>query len=187
MIAYKGFNKNLACTLGRGTYQYEVGKTYREDNAQCVNSGFHCVEEPIEVLRWYGDKTSRYCIVDAGGDINEDGCERIACTEMTILKEISLEQLGALECEWLRMHPEREYSNKVSRNTGQAKENGIVVVRGKNPRAKGEIGAAIFLLKEGKGTNEIISMGAYRVDGTEYVPGIFYNVEGRPVRCARKN
>ena len=24
MIAYKGFNKELSCTMGRGTYQYQV-------------------------------------------------------------------------------------------------------------------------------------------------------------------
>lgn len=53
MIAYKGFNKDLACTLGNGTFRYEIGKTYTESEAKCANTGFHCVEEPIEVLRWY--------------------------------------------------------------------------------------------------------------------------------------
>ena len=78
MIAYKGFNKDLACTLGKGTFQYVVGKTYREDAAKCVKTGFHCVEEPIEVLRWYSGNTARYCIVEAKGDINEDGNDKIA-------------------------------------------------------------------------------------------------------------
>ena len=30
MIAYKGFNKDLTCTMGKGSFQYEVGKTYKD-------------------------------------------------------------------------------------------------------------------------------------------------------------
>lgn len=182
MIAYKGFNKDLACTRGRGTFQYQIGQTYKEDKAQCVSTGFHCVEEPIEVLRWYSSDTSRYCIVEAGGDVNEDGLDKIACTEITILKEITLEQLGILECEWLMKHPEREFSAHVKKETGRAGKNGIVVVRGKNPKAVGDLGSTIFLLKEGKGTREIISAGAYRIDGENYMPDTYYNAEGRQVK-----
>lgn len=187
MIAYKGFNKDLACTMGHGTFQYQIGKTYKEDKAQCASTGFHCVEEPIEVRRWYSSNTSRFCIVNAGGDVHEDGLNKISCTEMTILREITLEQLGALECEWLRLHPEREYSNEVKHGTGRAGKNDIVIVRGKNPKAAGDIGSTLFLLKEGKGTKEIISAGAYRIDGVNYLPEIYYNAEGRQVKCERKN
>lgn len=183
MIAYKGFNKNLACTMGKGTFQYQVGQTYKEKQAECASTGFHCVEEPIEVLQWY--KNGRYCIVEALGDVHEDGNERISCSEMKILKEISLEQLGALECEWMRTHPERSYSKEVRRNTGEAEQEGIVVVRGKDPRAAGGLGATIFLLKEQSG--EIVAAGAYKIDGSEYLPGMYYNVEGRKVRCRKMN
>ena len=69
MICYKGFNQNLCCTMGRGTMQYEVGKTYTAESAKTASTGLHCVEEPIEVLRWY--PVGRYCIVAAEGDINE--------------------------------------------------------------------------------------------------------------------
>ena len=55
MIAYKGFNKDLTCTMGKGRFQYEVGKSYKEDSAKCASTGFHCTEEPIEVLSWYGN------------------------------------------------------------------------------------------------------------------------------------
>ncbi len=187
MIAYKGFNKDLACTMGHGTFQYQVGQTYKEDKAQCANTGFHCTEEPLEVREWYYNDNSRYCIVIAAGDVHEDGLNKISCTEMTILREITLEQLGILECEWLINHPEREYSDQVEKDTGRAGKNGIVVVRGKNPKASGEIGSTIFLLKEGKGTKEIISAGAYRIDGVIYLPDTYYNAEGRQVKCGRKN
>lgn len=178
MIAYKGFNSNLACTLGKGTFQYEVGKTYIEEKAQCVNSGFHCVEQPIEVLRWYRGGKSRYCIVNAGGDVHEDGNDRISCTELTILKEITLEQIGILECQWIMDHPERVCSVYVEKDCGHAKEGDIVVVRGKQPKASGEMGTTIFLLREGKGTKKIVDAGAYKIDGINYMPGKQYDVKG---------
>lgn len=179
MIAYKGFNKNLACTMGKGTFQYEVGKTYEEEEAKCASTGFHCVEEPIEVLRWYSGKDARYCIVEAAGDINEDGNERISCTKMTILKEIDLRQLGALECKWMLEHPERQYSNEVKRNEGIAPKDGIVVVRGKHPKAEGDIGSTIYLVKEADG--EIVHIGIYEIDGENHKPNVYYRVDGR--RC----
>lgn len=180
MIAYKGFNKDLVCTRGKGSYQYEVGKTYKENTAKCASTGFHCVEEPIEVLTWYRGKDARYCVVNAGGDVHEDGDDRISCTEMKILKEITLQQLGALECRWIQEHPERKYSSHVVKNSGTAEKDGIVIVRGKNPKAAGALGATIFLLKEGK-AGVITEAGAYEIDGKEFLPDVFYRVDGR--RC----
>ena len=181
MIAYKGFNKDLACTLGKSIYKYEVGKTYREDSAKCASTGFHCVEEPIEVLTWYSGKTARYCIVNAGGDVHEDGYDRISCTEMTILREVTLQQLGALECKWIQEHPERNNSKHIKKNEGTADAKEIVVVRGKNPKAAGTLGSTIFLLKEKRGEKTIEEIGAYEIDGKDFLPNVFYRVDGR--RC----
>lgn len=186
MIAYKGFNKDLVCTMGKGSYQYEVGKTYKEDSAQCASTGFHCVEEPIEVLTWYSQDTSRYCIVNAGGDVHEDGDERISCTEMTILKEIDLQILGVLECKWIQNHPDRKESRHIKRNEGFA-EKGIVIVRGKNPKAAGRLGTTIFLLKEKKGEKTIEKIGVYEIDGVEYLPEVYYRADGRRCRCGKRS
>ena len=41
MIAYKGFNKDLTCTMGKGRFQYEVGKSYKEDSAKCASRMIH--------------------------------------------------------------------------------------------------------------------------------------------------
>lgn len=186
MIAYKGFNKDLICTMGKGQFQYEVGKTYKEDVAKCASTGFHCVEEPIEVLTWYSNENSRYCIVEAGGDVHEDGMERISCTEMTILKEIDLQILGVLECKWIQNHPDRKESRHIKKNEGFA-NSGIVIVRGKNPKAAGHLGTTIFLLKEKKGEKTIEEVGVYEIDGKEYLPDVYYRVDGRECRCGRKN
>lgn len=186
MIAYKGFNKDLVCTMGKGQYQYEVGKTYKEENAQCANTGFHCVEEPVEVLSWYSAPDARFCIVNAGGDVHEDGHERISCTEMTILKEVTLQQIGALECKWLQDHPDRAGSRHVKRDKGTA-TSGIVIVRGKNPKAAGKTGTTIFLLKEKKGEKTIEEVGIYEIDGKEYLQDVYYRVDGRRCRCEKRS
>lgn len=187
MIAYKGFNKDLVCTMGKGQFQYEVGQTYTEDTAKCASTGFHCVEEPIETLSWYKGNGSRYCIVDAGGDVHEDGDKRISCTQMKVLREVTLRQLGMLECKWLMEHPERVYSRQVKRNEGVAENDSIVVVRGKNPRAAGAPGATLFLLKEVKGGKEIEAAGVFEIDGENYLPDVYYKVDGRRYRCAKKS
>ena len=41
MIVYKGMRGNMTCTMGKGIYQYEVGKTYREEQSKAANTGFH--------------------------------------------------------------------------------------------------------------------------------------------------
>lgn len=181
MLAYKGFDKDLVCTRGKGRFQYEVGKKYVEKEAKCANTGFHCCEEPIEVLKWYSGKNARFCIVKAEGDIHEDGSDKISCTEMTIVREVTLQQLGALECGWIQKHPERAASQQVKRNSGTASEGDIVVVRGKNPKAAGAAGATVFLLKEKRDGKEIEEVGIYEIDGKEFLPNVYYRVDGR--RC----
>jgi hypothetical protein len=187
MIAYKGFNADLTCTRGNGKFQYEIGKTYTEDEAKCAHTGFHCVEEPIEVLRWYSGNGARYCEVEISGDIHEDGDDKISATEMTILKELTLEQIALQECKWIIEHPARKCSSKVLRNEGEALADDVVIVRGKNPKAKGEMGAVLFVMREVTGTPQIDIVGVIRIDGKVYKPDTWYNANGRAVRCRRKS
>jgi hypothetical protein len=187
MIAYQGFNKDLACTQGKGTFQYEVGQTYKEDSAKCADTGFHCVEEPIEVLRWYSGNGARYCEVEISGDIHEDGADKISCTEMTLRRELTLEEIGILECRWIMEHPARKCSSKVLRNVGKAGKGEIVIVRGKHPKAKGGIGSVLFILKERTGTPQIEAVGVFLVDDGCYKPDTWYNVDGRAVRCRKES
>lgn len=184
MIAYKGFNADMTCTLGNGSFQYETGKTYKEDTAKCANTGFHCCEEPIEVLNWYSGKTCRYCIVEASGDINEDGHDKISCTQMTLIKEISKKTLAILECQWMLEHPDRKYSNQVQKKWGTAEKDDVVIVRGRNPEAAGELGSTIFLCKEDKAGN-ITQIGVYEIDGVNYKPDVFYRADGRRSECKK--
>lgn len=83
MIAYKGFHSGLVC---RG-YQFVMGLNVTEQ-ANCAADGFHCAEDPLDCLTYYSNmEHSEYCLVNAGGDVDEDGSDsNISCTELTILK-----------------------------------------------------------------------------------------------------
>lgn len=182
MIAYKGFSKNLTAKLGKGEFQFKMHETVEEKEAKCANTGFHCAEEPLDVLSYYNGKEDRYCIVRAEGDIHEDACgSRISCTKITLLKEISLRELAMEECVFLYKHPNREYNHLVQKEKGEVINN-FVIVRGKNPIAKGKIGTALFYLQEKEESSEIVGIGVYEVDGKEKMEGIYYDIRGNEVR-----
>ena len=120
MRAIKAFNRNLQATLGSGVMTMEAGKTYREKEAKCAHNGFHCAENPLCALGYYNNMDSRFFIVEAGGDINQDGNgTRISCTELTLIKEITRIQLAALACEYIRKYPDRK---KMKRTCVKIKE-----------------------------------------------------------------
>lgn len=64
MLAYKGFNSKLQCTPSGKTFQYEVGKSYEEPEADLCSKGFHACEMPLDVFSYYPPSSSRYCEVD---------------------------------------------------------------------------------------------------------------------------
>lgn len=47
MRVYKGFNKKIQAKHGKGTFQYEKGKTYKEEKSKTRSTGFHPRERPL--------------------------------------------------------------------------------------------------------------------------------------------
>ena len=95
IIAYKGMNADMTC---RGK-QYEVGKTYHEDKADCCHAGMHACENPLDVLHYYPLSDGiRIFKVKCGGDISrEDGKDtKLACTELTVEAEIKIADMVKL-------------------------------------------------------------------------------------------
>ena len=91
---YKGFDKDLKC---RG-FQYEVGKEYSTDKAVACETGFHCCENPFDVLTYYapcGDDgtQNRFCEVEADGDMDKSNEDKICCTHLKVKAEIGLQGL----------------------------------------------------------------------------------------------
>lgn len=87
IIAYKAMDKNMMC---RGK-QYEVGKTYHEDKADCCHAGMHACENPFDVLHYYPLMDSlRFFEVECGGNVDKGGeNSKLACTELTVKGEVN--------------------------------------------------------------------------------------------------
>ena len=87
IIAYKAMDKNMQC---RGK-QYEVGKTYHEDKADCCNAGMHACENPLDVLHYYPLRDSpRFFEVECGGSVDKSKKNsKLACTELTVKGEVN--------------------------------------------------------------------------------------------------
>lgn len=97
IISYKGFEEDLKC---RG-FQYEIGKEYEVRRAELCSAGFHACENPIDVFNYYNMVDSRFCIVEQYGDIDKSMYDtKMASTKIKIVKEVSLEDLVYIICNW---------------------------------------------------------------------------------------
>lgn len=179
ITAYKAFNKNLTCTRGKGTFQYEEGKWFEEPEANCRKNGFHCAENPLDCLTYYGNmEESVYYLVLADGDINEDGNDsKISCTRIKLVKRLDKERFVMHAMQYLYQHPERE-SGRVEADRGTA-ERDFVIVRGKNPAARGKTGTILGLLKEAEGSRQIEEMAVYMAGEQGIEPMAWYGIDGR--------
>lgn len=156
MIAYKGFAKDLTATLGRGIYKFKLGETVKEESSKTIRSGFHCCENPFECLTYYPlGCGNRYFQVEAAGNIDEDGGERIACTELTLLKELSLKEFAGYGMMYMVQHPMREKWKQKGTHiivTGDAavanETEDIAIARGVRPVVKGAECSILGLILE---------------------------------------
>lgn len=192
MRAYKGFNANLTCTKGNGTYQYEPGETYHTDASQTARTGFHCCENPVDCLCWYGlplqsqihADGSRIFVVEAEGDIDEID-DKIACTQLTLVKELRLKTLVLEIVRYIINHPLRDWEGKgklyeIEKDIAEALEGGFAVSRGVNPKVKGEKGAVVAVIVEHpENAEEFIDANIGEV-GVDLEPGLWYTlIDGR--------
>lgn len=173
MIAYKGFAPGLIC---RG-YQFSMGLNVTE-KANCAANGFHCAENPLDCLSYYGQiDQSEYYLVNAGGDLDEDGTDtKIACTELTIIKQLRPEELFLLGLAYMVDHPLLHWSSQVHHDHAQAYR-GYAVVRGIDPIAKGKLGDILAYAKENTHGDKIVQVTLARVDGKKIFPDTWYDVD----------
>lgn len=162
MKAYKGFNSKLTSQCGDGKAKncvFKPGETKKVDKSKTARNGFHCCENPFECLRWYPlGNGNRHFIVEAAGDIDEDNDERIACTQITLVKEMSVLELALEGMTYIINHPDRKdwvqtHSHCcVMRDEAKADaEEAIAIARGENPKVKGPEGSILGLVKETDG------------------------------------
>ncbi len=175
MRAFKGFHHDLTC-LG---YQFKEDGVNRTEKANCRQNGFHCAENPLDCLFYYSNwRKSVYYEVEAAGDLDEDDMDsKISCTEMRLVRRLSLEQLLLAAAAYMVEHPKRSWNRRVCRETCITYD-GFGVVRGKNPRASGKAGDILVILKEEPDSPEIEEIALLKIDQKQYYPDRYYDVYG---------
>ena len=175
MLAYKGFNSKLQCTPSGKTFQYEVGKSYEEPEADLCSKGFHACEMPLDVFSYYPPSSSRYCEVDLE-DIKDQKSNdsKLVGKKIHIKAEIGLSGiinagvkfiLGKVKwsgenssagdrsgasatgyCSGASATGYRSGAMAVGNNcSADAGKNSVACVVGDNGKCKGEIGAGLAL------------------------------------------
>ena len=176
MYVYKMFNPGLVCR----DYQFKEGVNECE-HATCARNGFHAAENPLDCLSYYSDFEKSECwLCYADGEVHEDGSDsKISCTRLEILRRLGKVEYLAEALRYMIRHPKRPWSSHVEINHGSVHSNGMVIVRGQEPLARGtRVGDLLALAKEAPGTGEVIEVGLYRIDGEELKPGVYYDIRG---------
>ncbi|MBQ8559074.1 MAG: hypothetical protein IJ439_03715 [Tyzzerella sp.] len=156
MIGYKGFTKNLTAALGKGNFKFELGKTYEETASKTMRTGFHFTENPFDCLAYYPlGSSNRYVQIEAEGSIDEDETERVSCTKITLLNELTIKELAGYGMMYMVQHPMRKNWQQsktllsVKENEAEANQKGaIAIARGPHPVVKGAEGSILGLILE---------------------------------------
>lgn len=175
-LAYKGFDLDLSC---RGL-KFKTDGWNEEPEANCVKNGFHCAENPLDCLSYYRNMDKAvYYIVAVDGDVDEDGNDsKIACTRMKLVKPLNRLEFVAHALKYMQLHPYSPDSNNVIREKGEVSFNHFVIVRGKDPVAKGNAGDIIAFCKEDIDSKRIVDMDMWEVDGESILPDVWYDMNG---------
>ena len=187
---YKGFDKNLKCR----DFQYEIGKEYREENADLCKKGFHACENPLDTFGYYAPGNgSRYCEVELD-EVSEqkDGSTTKRCGKVIkIGAELDVAGICKAHFEYVTARCDPAKSNAAgdkeaasagswgSASAGEsgsasAGENGIACCRG--GKVKGGKGCVICCA-ELNYDGENIGFAAAIVDGEKIKEDTWYTVE----------
>lgn len=191
IIAYKGMDKNMRC---RGK-QYEVGKTYTEDKADCCRAGMHACENPLDVLHYYPLKDSpRFFEVECGGSFDKsEEDSKLACTELTVKSELNFAGLvkATVAVVFKRVQGKKTFSSGYSSTAGtsgdsstaaatglfcKAESKGaasIAVANGYESKARGAMGDYLVLTEYDSNLNLVCAKMA-QVDGNQIKPNVWY-------------
>ena len=138
MKAFKGFNKDLTC---RG-FQYKVGETYEEENAELCHAGFHACESPVACLQHYNPATSVYHEVELEEVSNEkDTDTKRVGKKITIGAEIGIPEICRLTFEYVKEHCTNE-NNAEAGKPATAGEYGAATAGNRGAATAGNRGAA---------------------------------------------
>ena len=182
MRTYKGFTEDLKATYGNGIFQYEPGKTYREEKSKTRSTGFHAAEYLPDCMMWYGlNDKSRFFLCESGGSIDEeDGCSMVVSTELTLIKELDLLDIAGHTMMYMIEHPQRKWISTVGgvMITNDAAHTGagtlLAIARGERPIVYGIEGTAVGWVLESE--ENIIAAKVGIVGQSGIKPGVKYTI-----------
>ena len=197
MKAYKGFKNNMTC---RG-FQYEEGKEYHEERAECCDTGFHACEYPLDCFKYYEPADSVYHEVEQTGDIDKsDEDSKVASTEIKIGAKIGIPGLVQAAIEYTSKRCEKKAENHntgyrgASSNTGNCGAsfstgeestsyagcvNSVAAALGLNAKAKGVKGAYIICAEfeaDNDANYRIKGIQLHQVDGEKIKEETYYQL-----------
>ena len=161
MRAFKGFNKDLTC---RG-YQYEEGKEFHTERAECCDTGFHACEYPLDCFGYYDPAHSVFHEVELSGEMDKSRDNTKACaTDIKIGARLSIAGLVKMAIDFTMSKVNKEAGSDERHGFASATGNcgassatgykgassvsdptGVAVAWGHEARAKGCKGAHLIL------------------------------------------
>lgn len=181
MIVFKATDGNMTC---RGTFVYQLGIPATAEKSKCADSGLHACEYVLDCTRYYSlGRGNRFFKAKAEGDIAEDGCDtRIACTRLTLMRELTNYDIAREAMLYMLHHPQRSEWQKSGYMLCAANQtaeidvsDGIAIARGSSPRVSGCIGSHLGLIREQDG--KIVAAKLFDVDGKNILPGTWYTLD----------
>ena len=119
MKAFKGFNKDLTC---RG-YQYEEGKEFHTERAECCDTSFHACEYPLDCFGYYDPAHSVYHEVELSGEMDKSGDNTKVCaTDIKIGARLSIAGLVKMAIDFTM--------SKVNKEAGSDERHGFASATG---------------------------------------------------------
>jgi len=92
MKGYKAFNNNLTCR----DYQFTIDEPHTFGGKPILcEQGFHFCTDLQDVVKYYCSPDMRVFEIEASGIITnaKEDCSKRACSEITLVKEISLDEV----------------------------------------------------------------------------------------------
>ena len=152
MKAFKGFNKDLTC---RG-YQYEEGKEFHTERAECCDTGFHACEYPLDCFGYYDPAHSVFHEVELSGEMDKSGDNTKVCaTDIKIGARLSIAGLVKMAIDFTMSKVNKEAGSDERHGFASATgykgassvsdPTGVAVAWGHEARAKGCKGAHLII------------------------------------------
>ena len=196
----------MQCTPNGEIFQYEIGKEYKEDEANLCHCGFHACENPLDVLSYYNNIDDKFCEVELDEiDPNRYRDSKICGKKIKIDIEIGFLGLFKAGIEWIKnktIFTKEDFKKLPSGDYAQISSSGynvqigssgdgakidssgddcVIMCAGINSSAKAKIGSWITLAEwkysEEKQKCIPFSVVTKQVDGIEIKEDVYYTLQ----------